>query len=447
MKTTHVIILFGLVSECMCQIFQYFLVNSNEGTTKVIDTVKLPTCTHIDQRDNVTLRGGVKAGKFTKHGIVKNLDKCIDICCQDETCDMAFMPGHTCYTVKCYSEKTCESIPADPSSASVGGIRISHIIRNGGKGDDVDEFRRKNGVNRNTKPNGDSCLFSRVMYGHTIVGGSHAGEIIDLGNLVDIRDCAEKCCQHDNCEVAMVKGGKCFAIDCFTKGLCDSVEDPMTKRNVLVYMNKRNGKRTPHRKLCNRPCVSGICTNDDTCLCDVGFKGVTCNLNETKGACDPPCGEHGHCNTNDTCLCEDGWEGHKCVKKIVCATPCKNGFCTNRERNECKCDMGWEGQFCNETNGDKMVLASSGEEVLFTESEMEPELDIKIPESPPIRGSESISTLAIALCCGIASAVLGAIVLIFIAKKILGKRAMSNYEYLNNIPADKAEKQKSEAAK
>merc|ERR1712062_717912 len=117
----------------------------------------------------------------------------------------------------------------------------------------------------------------------------------------------------------------------------------------------------------------------------------------------------------------------------------------NRDTNECKCDLEWEGTYCNESSGEKMVLASSGEEVLFTEAEIEPELDIKIPESPPIRGSESISTLAIALCCGIASAILGAVVLIFIAKKILGKRAISNYEYLNTVPADK--KPKSEEGK
>ena len=56
-------------------------------------------------------------------------------------------------------------------------------------------------------------------------------------------------------------------------------------------------------------------------------------------------------------------------------------------------------------------------------------------------------TLAIALCCGIALAVLGAVVLIFIAKKILGKRFISNYEYLNTVPPDKPERKKSEEAK
>lgn len=63
-------------------VFQYFIVNNKDQTAKVIDTVKLPTCTHLDQKDNVTLRGGIKAGKFTKHGVVKDMKTCIDACCQ-----------------------------------------------------------------------------------------------------------------------------------------------------------------------------------------------------------------------------------------------------------------------------------------------------------------------------------------------------------------------------
>lgn len=61
------------------------------------------------------------------------------------------MPGNTCYTVNCYSEALCDAIPATPSHISPGGVQISHIIRGGGKGDDVDEFRKKNGVNRNSR--------------------------------------------------------------------------------------------------------------------------------------------------------------------------------------------------------------------------------------------------------------------------------------------------------
>lgn len=447
----QLLIAFCLIYGYTAQIFQYFIVNNKERTTKVIDTVKLPGCTHLDQRDNVTLRGGIKSGKFTKHGVVKSMDTCIDQCCQDKNCDVAFMPGTTCYTVKCYSEYSCQSIPAMPSNLPLGGIQISHIIRNGGKGDDLDEFRKQSGVNRNSKEKGmDKCVFSRVAYNQTIVGGDHAGEIIDLGKLVNTRDCAEKCCQHDNCEVAVIRNNKCFAVDCFTKNLCDSKRVPLINGNMhmLIYMNKRNNKREYRRELCKTHCMNGICINEDKCFCDVGFKGEHCDVRETKGRCDPMCGLHGKCYVNDTCLCGEGWEGMTCEKQIKCKPACEHGHCINGHTGECKCDFGWSGKTCNDSTSDRVVVASTGEQVLFTESEIEPELDIKVPVAPPMHGSESVSALAIALCCGLASAVLGAVVVVYIAKKILGKRAVvTNYEYLNSIPDGKREKQKLEDIK
>ena len=68
---------------------------------------------------------------------------------QDKKCNVAFMPGHVCYTVECFTEHLCESIPATPSQAANGSVQISHIVRGGGHGDDVDEFRTKFGINKN----------------------------------------------------------------------------------------------------------------------------------------------------------------------------------------------------------------------------------------------------------------------------------------------------------
>ena len=69
--------------------------------------------------------------------------------------------------------------------------------------------------------------------------------MIDLGPLIDIHDCADKCCQHDNCEVAHIRDNKCYAVDCYTKDLCQSISvdnlDP--ESNAIVYMNKRSGQR------------------------------------------------------------------------------------------------------------------------------------------------------------------------------------------------------------
>lgn len=102
-----------------------------------------------------TLHRGVFSVLFkTLNPSWKFLGKCYNIFLKlplkDEKCDVAFMPGQTCYRVNCFNESQCESVPAKPSNLAGGEVRISHIIRGGGAGDDVDEFRKRNGVNRNS---------------------------------------------------------------------------------------------------------------------------------------------------------------------------------------------------------------------------------------------------------------------------------------------------------
>ena len=118
---------------------------------QVLDTVKLPTCTHLDIKHDVTLRGGIKSGNFTKLGYLRDMQTCVDACCQDQKCDVAFMPGHVCYSVSCFSAKLCESIPAIPSIAANRSVRISHVVRGGGKGDDLEQFKKTQGMAKYSK--------------------------------------------------------------------------------------------------------------------------------------------------------------------------------------------------------------------------------------------------------------------------------------------------------
>ena len=75
------------------------------------------------------------------------MQTCIDACCQDLKCDVAFMPQTTCYSLKCFDEKLCETVPA-VRRRSNKSVQISHIVRGGGRGDDLDTFSQQQGIGK-----------------------------------------------------------------------------------------------------------------------------------------------------------------------------------------------------------------------------------------------------------------------------------------------------------
>lgn len=90
---------------CVC-FFLVFLSDSAE--TKF-------TCPAVKPLTKVTLKGGLKAGDFTDTGKVGSIKECYETCCQQSTCNLAFMLGQNCFSVKCYNKDLCSTIPAQPS--------------------------------------------------------------------------------------------------------------------------------------------------------------------------------------------------------------------------------------------------------------------------------------------------------------------------------------------
>lgn len=72
-------------------------------------------CDKAKVLNNVTLKGGKKAGKFNNHGDVKGMEECQDICCKNKKCHVAFMLGKTCYSVTCKNKDLCEHTKAPPT--------------------------------------------------------------------------------------------------------------------------------------------------------------------------------------------------------------------------------------------------------------------------------------------------------------------------------------------
>lgn len=87
---------------------------ASESKAKSEDSGK-NDCDKAKVLNNVTLKGGKKAGKFNNHGDVNGMDDCQDICCKDKKCHVAFMLGKTCYSVTCKNKDLCEHTKAPPT--------------------------------------------------------------------------------------------------------------------------------------------------------------------------------------------------------------------------------------------------------------------------------------------------------------------------------------------
>ena len=75
---------------------------------------------------DVTLKGGLSAGSFFPFGNVDNMETCVTLCCQRNSCSVAFMLKDACFSITCASEELCEQVPAPSTDFSP---RLSYVRR------------------------------------------------------------------------------------------------------------------------------------------------------------------------------------------------------------------------------------------------------------------------------------------------------------------------------
>ena len=75
---------------------------------------------------NVRLKGGQSSGLFAEKGLVPDISQCAGVCCEDPSCDLAFIEGPMCYNVKCYNQTTCQLIEANHLSVKTA---LAYVIR------------------------------------------------------------------------------------------------------------------------------------------------------------------------------------------------------------------------------------------------------------------------------------------------------------------------------
>ena len=77
---------------------------------------------------NSTLKGGYKAGNYTKFGKVANMSACIRRCCGNKDCDAAMMLENNCFAVACTDADNCLPVHAkDSGSLASLNPRLSFI--------------------------------------------------------------------------------------------------------------------------------------------------------------------------------------------------------------------------------------------------------------------------------------------------------------------------------
>ena len=89
-------------------------------------------CTQSKVYNNVKISGGSKAGDFTDVGKVGRMHICTRLCCEEPTCDLAYMLRQSCFLVKCADEKNCRVLGAgtkDKEHNKTTDTSVQYIVK------------------------------------------------------------------------------------------------------------------------------------------------------------------------------------------------------------------------------------------------------------------------------------------------------------------------------
>ncbi|EDO46077.1 predicted protein [Nematostella vectensis] len=179
---------------------------------------------------NVTLRGGIKAGKFREQTDVRSMRDCVSKCCDESSCDLAFMFGERCYSVTCQSEKLCQAVMAKPTNLQP---KISYLSKNYG-GDRGISLAETGLDTKQPTCKEDDIARTHIARNKTLAGGLEAGTFKFLGKVKAMKSCMRMCCALRSCDVAYMFDRNCFAISCFSPDLCHVTDFPTSNGDVEI---------------------------------------------------------------------------------------------------------------------------------------------------------------------------------------------------------------------
>ncbi len=245
---------------------------NSDSETSVYSSGCFPAKIH----KGVSLRYGTHSGEFYDYGEIGDMRMCVDLCCKDKKCDVAFMVGKTCYTISCSSFDFCQMVPSSKqpnlstqlayvikrrSADSKKKLLISQNhekflnhqisskaskkttagqphLHSGGSHSHAEsphmhpqEFSfsekgtPKSDIFSSDEPNvpkkfTKGCRNNRILRDYGLIGGQRAGVYTFRGITPDFDSCIGLCCSEMMCDAALLLGRKCFSVQCFKNGAC-----------------------------------------------------------------------------------------------------------------------------------------------------------------------------------------------------------------------------------
>ena len=285
---------------------------------------------HVDRSEEftyVTFRSGMEAGVFTESGKVKDMESCVERCFNRSSCHVAFMVEHTCYSIHCYSQKTCEVLPVQTPVITTRVVylrdRMLKLPYNTTREHSASPVVRddKNFTIKNCAKN------VTVLKNMTFLAGMSAGNYTDYGTVDSIQACSNICCSKKVCDAAFMILNNCFTIDCISDKACHAIPSKSNKVNTsIVYFRKNLSTERFQGVQMRKPNVK----NSQLCPLLGGVrKGVTFNGGISAGNFT----DHGYVEEFSSCI-------EKCCSTEACDVAFmieKNCYSVKCAKNKRRC--------------------------------------------------------------------------------------------------------------
>ena len=232
------------------------------------------SCTARQVLRNVTLRSGIKSGQFRNYGVVGDMSACVEHCCAQDNCDVAFMIGPKCYAVHCFNVSLCRVKAAHSASLNP---RLAYVSRTSV----VNSDRHRSGLDLRVRSRAKSpvvlpkpahpshtagksspaCPSRPVLNDVMLSGGRKAGKLKLRAISGDIHNCVNICCGSPSCDAAWLLGRYCYSVECYSRDKCKPVRsgDSSIRSQLSLISRKHDqtgSESKPNAKHDEHTCAS-----------------------------------------------------------------------------------------------------------------------------------------------------------------------------------------------